>query len=515
MPHPRKKRKKAFTLVEMAIVLVIIGLIAALIFPALTDFIKFGKKTEAKDFLVQVKDKIIGFALMNKRLPTSLSEIGVGKDPYGNDIFYNRDTDLTSGDLCDKTSTNLDVDRVEQGGATTSYDDIAFVVASFGRNVHQEFVGTETSATVTIYDPRYWPDAPGYTGEYDDYDDMVEYVSLAYLRNKVCTNVANQSFNPPGSDVSFAQNMDDFGQDNVVGTTGSLGQSIQVNAETGTIELKSANGESDYGCLFYSGNLAGVCTNGVCDFGDGFRAYFRFTIDVNSGGGWTFAVVGVNATNGINDGPITTLCGGDGGQYLGYASSGGSLGAVGLEPPKMAVEFDLYCTDASNSYDVQGFGCAVGNDDEHLGIDYWRDDATLNDDVSHEELAAIPADDIRNPSPLLYGGVAPYSGYNTGTMSDGVPKTVRIDVYRNATGIEAGTNNTMEIMAWYDCQNCTDLSLDYNGTNPVADYTAKFWNATDPFPLNNVFSHFRFGWTMGIGGNPQGVELSDFGLAFR
>ncbi|MDY7000489.1 MAG: prepilin-type N-terminal cleavage/methylation domain-containing protein [Thermodesulfobacteriota bacterium] len=523
MPHPRKKHKKAFTLVELAIVLVIIGLIAVLIFPAITDFIKFGKKTEAKDFLTQVKDKIIGFALMNKRLPTGLSEIGVSKDPYGNDIFYNPDSGLTSGDLCDETSTNLDVDEVDQGGATTTFDDIAFVVASFGRNNHQEFVGTETSPTVTIYDPRYWPSAPGYgAGEYDQYDDIVEYVSLAYLRNKICTNITNQSLNPYGSDVSFAQNMDDFNNEDVANPYGQgPGEgTVKINLEEGTVELGGEVAD-DRGCLWYQGdNAEGNCSSGKCEINYGVRAYFTFkytTVDTSASSGdirsgFTFALIDGDAN-------LSTVCGSPG-LYMGYA--GASTDPI--LPRKMAVEVDTYPNPASPLYDP---------DNNHIAFVYYDGDGGSGDgnrnfDVNHQDLGeTVPGascfDGNRNPQsgnvptpPNIIDADADaiYTGATAPWLEDGNEHHLRIEIYRNAAATTPGTcDEVFNSTVWIDCTNCTDLTLPWNTTygtyQAIIQHNCTVGdNATD-------FRHMRFGWSEGTGGGAnQNIVISDFGIKF-
>jgi type II secretory pathway pseudopilin PulG len=64
----------------MAIVLVIIGLLVGLVAPIVTDMIKREKSSAASSYAEQVKNEIIGFAIINKRLPTA-DELGTRSTP--------------------------------------------------------------------------------------------------------------------------------------------------------------------------------------------------------------------------------------------------------------------------------------------------------------------------------------------------------------------------------------------------------------------------------------------------
>lgn len=506
-----KSRTKphAFTLIEMAIVLVIIGLIAGLVFPLVTDFIKREKRVESNDYVEQVKEEIIGYALINKHLPSSLDDLGGPRvDPYGNELIYHVSStnDICSGVLPDL----LTVDETVPGG-TDTYSDIAFTLTSIGRNMVQQM--TKVGSTVTIQDPRTFS-PPGPEGQ-SEYDDITEFVSYNFLRNKICTNNTG-AFSPPGSDISFAQNMDAFKQNENSSTTTASGQSfMSVDASSGTVTFDTDGSSSDQAaCLWYTGNLTGNCTDGVCNFGDGIRAYYKYTVDPDSNGGFTFSIVGHNSTNSINDGPTSTLCGGTCG-YLGYAENNGP--GIGIDLPKIGIVSDLYGSAGGqyNDTSVTGPGGSVsGADMNFIALHFWRNDNNFNDDVNNAQLAES-GDDYNNYQSLP--GV-----YQPGTdawMEDGIPKTMRIEIHRNNTGDADDSNDTYEIYAWYDCQNCTDLSIDYNTSNPGSTFTATLNNSdrtSTSFPdtPSAQFSQMRFGWTNGICGT-QKVTITDFGLSFR
>ncbi len=516
--------KKAFTLVEMAIVLVIIGLLVGLVAPIVTDLVKREKVTNARDYVEQVKDEIIGFAIINKHLPSS-TELGTKVDAYGNTLEYHASSDMQAQDFCSSVpadSTLFTVTEHQPVSGTNVYNGVAFVISSAGRNLLNEY--SVVGQDVTTYDPRAWGETSPSTDQ-AEYDDIVEYVTFNYLKNKVCSS-SSSGFTPPGSDTSFGNDPQSYSQDNVTSTTLSGGGSYGTfDADSGTLTLDTGGtSQSDQAfCNFYKGSIANRCTDGLCLLGLGIRAYFKFTVQPSSNGGFTFALIGVNSTEGVNcpggtgsadtvaDCTDTTnLCGGECG-YLGYTDR--VAAHTGLASPKMAVEFDLYASNGGD-YNDQVFSGNTAANGNHITMDLWNAHSTAGDrnDVNHNTSFNLPSGTTYpNPSNR------PRTFYDPGSaawMEDGLPHTVRIEVHRY-TG-----NSTWELYSWYDCGNCTDLSLDYDpGTNPGAYYSAAIsTNGTipngGPVPLFDTLNYFRFGWTAGICGE-QTIDIKDFGLSFR
>ena len=62
-------KDKGFTLVEMAIVLVIIGLLATAFLTPLSAQLEQSRNTEARRDLAEIKEALLGFAVINGRLP--------------------------------------------------------------------------------------------------------------------------------------------------------------------------------------------------------------------------------------------------------------------------------------------------------------------------------------------------------------------------------------------------------------------------------------------------------------
>ncbi len=525
----RTHGKRGFTLIEMAIVLVIVGLLAGLTLPLISDLIKREKRSEAGDFLEKVKNEIIGFAIINKRLPTDLSEIGVGNDPYGQPLQYWVDSKLSSSNLCENSPADNLTLRYTDASGDNDYGDMGFIVLSTGRNVTQEYVDVGgAGTTIQVWEVR------AYSGASEEFDDLYEYVSFNYLKNKICTNTANEQYNPSGSDVSFAQNVGSFNDSAVTNPPGQDFGGITIN-DDGTISLGSGvtDGTNGRGCIWYQGdNTTGNCSDGNCDFNYGFRAYFTFKFaNTDSSAdsraqasGFTFAVI---------DGDTNTseACGGTtAARYLGYADDT----TTQINPYKFAGEIDIYpnpgTTNPTQLNDPPG-------NFNHVALVWWSDDPSDREyDNVHEDVqfGGVPSESIRqhegerNAEPgdtdANDARAVAWDSGNVTWLEDTVEHTVRIEIYRNATangdpdGSSASGDDMVNATMWIDCSaDCSDLTIPYNGgADAVISQNATVAsNATTP----TGFQHFRFGWTEATagsswGGTPQDVTLSDFGIKF-
>lgn len=548
---------RAFTLIEMAIVLIIIGLLIGLVAPIVTDMVKREKSSGAKAYVEQVKNEIIGFALINKRLPTS-AELGTRVDPYGNTLAYHAPSSLTSTDFCSTTpasSSLYEVGEVQPDGTTTTYAEIAFVLSSAGRNLAEEY--TVAGTDVTTYDPRAWTNHGSPSPSQTEYDDIVAYVSYNYLRSKVCTN-SGASFNPPGSDVSFAQNIAAFAGASQGGASTSAdphsagGGTVTVNVSTGTIELASTSNSPSAACVWYQGDsAAGNCSNtnagdgrgnGVCDWGSGVRAYFTFQLDSEAanqprgyGGGFTFALVDGN------NGPQSCGAASGSDSWLGYSEVVGNLGADGgVSAPKMAVEVDTF---------ADGSKCDPGYN--HSALVYWTGDAHSNkhgEDIptatatgvsvapitvgssrpfnptldaasiaadiadTHANTYAACQDDLAPAGPKNIAGFTNATGAgpnNRNWLEDGLGKNVRMEVYANPAA--PGWYNAT---VWMGCSNCADLTQQWEGNASHNGNGKKIHHVLHASP--NTWPTIRFGWTMSSDAVTTGqtITLSNFGLKF-
>lgn len=61
--------KTGFSLVEMAIVLAIVGLLLAGLLPTLSGQMEQQRRNETRKYMAEVRDALLGYAIVNKRLP--------------------------------------------------------------------------------------------------------------------------------------------------------------------------------------------------------------------------------------------------------------------------------------------------------------------------------------------------------------------------------------------------------------------------------------------------------------
>ena len=75
-------RQKGVTLLELMIVVVIIGIIAAIAYPSYTQFVVKSKRTAGSAVLLQVADRQQQFFMDNKQYSTTLSSLGFASDTF-------------------------------------------------------------------------------------------------------------------------------------------------------------------------------------------------------------------------------------------------------------------------------------------------------------------------------------------------------------------------------------------------------------------------------------------------
>ncbi|MGE4299421.1 MAG: LamG-like jellyroll fold domain-containing protein [Desulfovibrionaceae bacterium] len=161
----RRSDRTGFSLVEIAMVLIILGLIVTVVMPPLVESIKREKRSAAKSSLNALRDAVIGYALQNNVLPSvaTLGGIALLRDQWQHTVLYNPDSYLVNNDICAATGADLtDMDNVVTPSGTVS--DVAFILASNGHDGNRDI-------TVT---PAYDITSPG--------DDLVLYLTLNQLK---------------------------------------------------------------------------------------------------------------------------------------------------------------------------------------------------------------------------------------------------------------------------------------------------------------------------------------------
>lgn len=114
-----------YTMVELAIVLTVLGLVLTLLVPPLVISIRHEKLQENKDALVSLRHALVDVARERGRFPASLSEAGLPeRDTWGSPYVYR----AMEGDVCDRNAGGVDL-IPERGGEAV---EVAFLVASPG-----------------------------------------------------------------------------------------------------------------------------------------------------------------------------------------------------------------------------------------------------------------------------------------------------------------------------------------------------------------------------------------------
>ena len=76
---------RGITLMELMIVVVIIGILAALSYPNYREFVARAKRTEARAALLKIATNQEKYYLQNNTFTSDLTDLGFGTDPYTTD----------------------------------------------------------------------------------------------------------------------------------------------------------------------------------------------------------------------------------------------------------------------------------------------------------------------------------------------------------------------------------------------------------------------------------------------
>jgi hypothetical protein len=333
--------------------------------------------------------------------------------------------------------------------------------------------------------------------------------------------------------------------------------SISTDPTSGTITLIHNNDETS-GSVWYSGTgpsgLCNACTNGVCQFGLGLRAYFEFQTNPDNstrsdGGadGFTFAVLNASNNTTSDRGGIPSNSSISMGSLLGYAGPGDTANKLGLRPPKLAVEFDLFpnntdegsCNSGRNDTPKISYGENTSN---HIAVMYWGTNPESSDRCSgYSTMRSIypeaPMDDnyhgagdgtTSNPyNSSLSGNGANLGGYyersrnaNGGWnwMEDGLWHRVRIEIIRSAS------DRTYQVKAWVDCESSVSSACSPAENVYFQNIYAPYTNAAYPPKVdrtvtlfstyNTMLNTILFGFTEGSGAVTQNIKIANFAVYF-
>jgi general secretion pathway protein G len=94
-----RRRARGVTLLELAIALVAVGLIAAIAVPAYRGYAERVRESQAVADIVEISGRVQRFQTVNFRLPNSLAELDAQdlRDPWGRAYVYLRFTPTNRG----------------------------------------------------------------------------------------------------------------------------------------------------------------------------------------------------------------------------------------------------------------------------------------------------------------------------------------------------------------------------------------------------------------------------------
>jgi len=159
-------KKTGFTLIESAIVLVILGLVVTLLVPPLVGSIRHEKLQENKDALLSLRHALVDIAREEGRLLASLGEAGLPEqDTWGSPYAYlAMDTDI-----CAQGGSGIAIKLEPENQMDEKNQTIAFLIASAGPDRRLSIIDENTTINLS-----------------NRGDDLVEFMSRDQLIYHAC-----------------------------------------------------------------------------------------------------------------------------------------------------------------------------------------------------------------------------------------------------------------------------------------------------------------------------------------
>ncbi len=209
MKLPNKPDTLGFTLIELSIVLVILGLIIGTLAPLFVTLTKKSKMSDGREAVLTARDEVKGEIIRTRVLPVNLTSIGHTTDPWQNPLVYIPAPNLAGQDLCTwlaggTNQTGLAV-CLDGNCATGKKSNIAFIIASNSHNFNRQLEipvnrdGNGSDREVRLYSygtpTDLYTDATDPNRPTDQFDDIIQYVSVAELVQSISCSVSinNQS----------------------------------------------------------------------------------------------------------------------------------------------------------------------------------------------------------------------------------------------------------------------------------------------------------------------------------
>lgn len=260
--------KKGMTLVEVAIVMVIIGILIGIGAGMMGPLTKRIKINDTKEIINAAVESVIGFATTNRRLPVPTgtefsNSVRNSIDAWTKPLYYIVDTNLTaipagtSDAICGRKTTTYTICRDAACTTATNIQNVAFIVASGAENFNLQtgvFTGGVCPAgqtcvrvyavdTAGIDDCTTAANCPNYPvalliNRAEAYDDIVKWVTLDELKTKAgCQGAPLQILNNelPSTSMGSSYTANVFaagGVPNLVGTQSQYRWCVEIRNRT-------------------------------------------------------------------------------------------------------------------------------------------------------------------------------------------------------------------------------------------------------------------------------------------
>ncbi|MDQ7039204.1 MAG: prepilin-type N-terminal cleavage/methylation domain-containing protein, partial [Aquificota bacterium] len=217
------RRERGLTLIELAVVLIVLGILLGIGAGILGVLIKRIKFNESREIVNANVEAVIGFAGQKGDLPSDSSEIAQAfktfSDAYGKQLIY-LFSDNLGNDICKEFGTKITL-RINCPDQTcSSYQEInnvAFLIISGNGNynlqtVDSSLIGTginqipadlialEATGNITVKVYSYGVQVDDYTDDInrtEPYDDIVKWVTLYELKEAINCPTVSVSITSP------------------------------------------------------------------------------------------------------------------------------------------------------------------------------------------------------------------------------------------------------------------------------------------------------------------------------
>ena len=276
----QNKRDPGFSLIEMAFIMMIVGVVVATIMPRIVGTIGKDKARKAKFNLQEVRDEILGYAAVKGTLPepdtstgTSLvpsALISHSKDAWDQPIGYlvaRADTGanltVTNVNSSSLSGTQLSVILNPYEGSAASLsqttENVAFVIYSTGPNRTMESIDSVVDGIGTFTYYPYDADLDTANPGEKRNDDQIEFAIFSYVKEKAKASAEQASdTSPPGTPVGsidFTSGSGDISTQNGATSTdaatagGGIGEVLDLR---GNRDFAEVTNSSDYNLHQYT-----------------------------------------------------------------------------------------------------------------------------------------------------------------------------------------------------------------------------------------------------------------------